>query len=272
MAYKELIKEISTVINGKFETISANYNFDLGDEFEIALCEFFELILPEKYGVCRGFAVTQDDKKAGDDIIIYDKERFHRLRLIEKNRFDRKVEIPIEAVYAYFEAKHKLILNGNDENFEKALKQTILFKELKREERKVLSLDHNIGFGNFFSIDGRPKWPSSANPIYTGIISRKFGTTDLRVLTQKVEKLNNLDICPDLIFAGPDIIIKTDVIEHETEHDNSPFVLKDNNPLHIFEKENSAFAIGIIQILFALDNIRLGKMPYTKILMEAVKK
>lgn len=269
MAYTKLISEITTVINRKFEAISANYNFDLGDEFEYAICDFLDLILPEKYGVCRGFAVTKSDEKAGDDIIVYDKERFHRLRLIDKKSFEKKIEVPIEAVYAYFEAKHKLICNGVKSNFRKAVEQTESIKQLERQGRKLLSIDHNIGLGDMFSVDRRPKWPNIANPIFTGIIARQF--EDDGNLKAEVINLNQLIMAPDIIIAGENHIIKTEVIDNEIEHLDSPFFIKGNNPLMHYEKQNSAFAIGIIQILYALDNIRLGRMPYSKIIMEAIK-
>jgi hypothetical protein len=269
MAYAKLISEITSVINRKFETISANYNFDLGDEFEYAICDFLNLILPEKYGVCRGFAVTKSDEKAGDDIIVYDKERFHRLRLIDKNSFEKKIEVPIEAVYAYFEAKHKLVCNGSDSNFQKAVEQTEAIKKLERQDRKMLSIDHNIGLGDMFSLDGRPKWPKIANPIFTGIIARQF--EDYGNLNSEVLNLNQMINAPDIIIAGDNHIIKPEVIDNEKEHNDSPFYIKENNPLIHYEKQNSAFAIGIIQILYALDNIRLGRMPYSKIIMEAIK-
>lgn len=270
MAYSNLISEITSVIDRKFGEISARYNFDYGDEFEFAICDFLNLILPEKFGVCRGFAVTKSGDLAGDDIIVYDKERFHRLRLVEgSNSFEKKIEIPIEAVYAYFEAKHKLICVGKDSNFQKAIEQTQSFKDLNREDRKMLSIDHNIGLGDVFSMDKRPKWPDIANPIFTGIIARQLDSKN--DLKSEISKLNQKPNSPDLIIAGVDVVVKTEVIDHQTNHDDSPFFIKESNPLIDYEKPNSAFAIGIIQTLYALDNIRLGKMPYSKIIMEAVK-
>ena len=53
------------------------------------------IFLPSKYGVCRGFVVNRHGDKAGDDIIIYDQEKFPTLRLLPKDDFSLKEEIPI---------------------------------------------------------------------------------------------------------------------------------------------------------------------------------
>ena len=95
-----------------FELIAARYNFDYGDEFEFALCDALRAILPERFGVCRGFIVASDGRSAGDDLIIFDRIRFPTLRLLRQDSFARKEQIPVEAVYAYIEAKHTLVLTG----------------------------------------------------------------------------------------------------------------------------------------------------------------
>ncbi|WP_049018411.1 DUF6602 domain-containing protein, partial [Burkholderia multivorans] len=95
MAYKNFVGNVSKQVDGLFASISARYNFDLGDEFELAVCDILRQILPEKYGICRGFVVTRDDKSAGDDIIIFDSQRIPTLRFLTRNRWDRKEEIPV---------------------------------------------------------------------------------------------------------------------------------------------------------------------------------
>jgi hypothetical protein len=42
-------------VEARLQDIEAIYNFDLGDEFEVAICALPEHILPAKYGVCREF-------------------------------------------------------------------------------------------------------------------------------------------------------------------------------------------------------------------------
>jgi hypothetical protein len=101
--YDNFLPRLQNKIETFFASIKANYNFDLGDEFEIQICKLLRLFLPSKYGVCRGFVVNRYGDKAGDDIIIFNQERFPTLRLLPKDDFSLKEEIPIEADYAYFE-------------------------------------------------------------------------------------------------------------------------------------------------------------------------
>lgn len=101
MNYDNYVLKLSQKINSTFEEIEAEYNFELGNEFEVVLCNILRDFLPEKFGVCRGFVVDELGNKAGDDIIIFDQVNFPTLRTLGNNQFLRKENIPIEAVYAY---------------------------------------------------------------------------------------------------------------------------------------------------------------------------
>jgi len=68
--YDQFLENIGKKFNEYFINISAINNFDYGDEYEVALCKALASILPERYGVCRGFIVTMCGNYAGDDIII----------------------------------------------------------------------------------------------------------------------------------------------------------------------------------------------------------
>lgn len=39
MAYKNFVGNVSKQVDGLFASISARYNFDLGEEFELAVCD-----------------------------------------------------------------------------------------------------------------------------------------------------------------------------------------------------------------------------------------
>jgi len=96
--YNNYLKNISNRYSNLIGEISANYNFDLGMEFELVLCEILRKILPNKFGICRGFWVAENGKKEGDDIIIYDQIRFPQIRLLDKNNFAHsqlKLHMPI---------------------------------------------------------------------------------------------------------------------------------------------------------------------------------
>lgn len=78
--YDNYPQRLSRQILSRFLEIEAIYNFEFGDETEIALCQILINILPDKYGVCRGFVINKEGVKAGDDIIIYDKMNFPLIR------------------------------------------------------------------------------------------------------------------------------------------------------------------------------------------------
>src|SRR5262249_21823428 len=105
MLYNDYLSKISTRFRNLLDEISANSNFDYGPEFEIALCVALRAVLPSRFGVCRGWVVPGSGNPAGDDLVIYDRDRFSTLRMIEQDNFARKEEIPLEAVCAYIEAK-----------------------------------------------------------------------------------------------------------------------------------------------------------------------
>jgi hypothetical protein len=166
--YDNYVVNLSSKFSRALEDISAEYNFDYGDEFEIAICKVLRLFLPIKYGVCRGHVVNSNGQKQGDDIIIYDQERFPTLKINQKDDFSRKENIPIEAVYAYIEAKHKL----DFDTFDKAFEQISNVKELILERKKTGTyqldpyIDDNGLSHNVMSL------PKYRNPVFCMILSR----------------------------------------------------------------------------------------------------
>ncbi|UCS95037.1 hypothetical protein KZP23_08515 [Echinicola marina] len=130
--YGNYVKTLNDKFIRRLEDIEAEFNFDYGDEFEIAICEILRSFLPQKFGICRGFVVDSKGNTAGDDIIIYDQERFPTLKLVHRNDYSRKEKIPIEAVYAYIEAKHNILINDDPNKcvLRKAIAQCTSVKEL----------------------------------------------------------------------------------------------------------------------------------------------
>lgn len=280
MAYQKLIENISIAIESQFKEISTRYNFDYGDEFEIALCELLSKILPSKYGICRGFVVTEDEQFGGDDIIIYDKERFPTLRLLGKNKFEKKQDIPIEAVYAYIEAKHTLFLNEkkNGQSIYKAFEQVDKIKSLSRERRNLLSIDPYTTFGNFFTAT-RNDWPEYTNPIFGCIISRFVKDTPKSEIITSNELFDSLKkaelpkniLHPDLIILGEhDMLLPLIPKGEEKFNYESPFLINKSELIHK-TTQTSSLAIGITMLLYALDTIKLGKMPFKRIIGEQLK-
>ena len=133
MLYENYIERLSKRYLTELESIKVGYNFDYGDEYEIAVCRVLRLFLPTKYGVCRGFIVASDDERVGDDIIIYDKSKFPTLGLRDENEWSRKEFIPVEAVLGYIEAKNTL----DEDTLPMALKQVSEAKNLCLKRKKV---------------------------------------------------------------------------------------------------------------------------------------
>ena len=79
--YNNIIEKISNEFGRELSSIVATYNFEYGEEFEIAICKILRKILPNKYGICRGFVVDKEGKAEGDDIIIYDQELYPTFKI-----------------------------------------------------------------------------------------------------------------------------------------------------------------------------------------------
>src|SRR4051812_22586008 len=103
MAYTDYLVKFAENFEARYAAIAAKYNFDLGDEFEIAFCETMRTVLPGRFGICRGFLVNRKEESAGDDIIIFDRDQFPTLRMLPQNDYSRKEHVPVEATCAYIE-------------------------------------------------------------------------------------------------------------------------------------------------------------------------
>ncbi len=278
LLYGNYIRTLSEKFERRLEDISAEINFELGDEFEIALCEILRSFLPNKYGICRGFVVDAIGNKKGDDIIIYDQERFPTLKINPKDNYSRLENIPIEAVYAYIEAKHTL----NDESFDKALQQIIEVKELclKREKRQILQYDNFIKPQGY--INNLKHLPDFRNPVFTMIIGRfavnktnnkKSDNIDeiYDFLDNKLNTMPKSVYLPELIVAGKSNFLWSHYVDEIGISRPSLFYLL-NNEKRKHEnkmKENLAFGISLAHMMAALDFINLGKMPWEDIINDA---
>lgn len=271
MAYKTLFDKLASSIERRFSQITAKYAFDNGDEFEIALCELLTSILPEKYGVCRGFIIDEQDSYAGDDIIIYAKDRFPTIRIEANNTFSIKQQIPFEAAYCYIEAKHTLVFGKPEsgQGFEKAFSQAAKAKSLFREDRDAFAIDPYIVLQNLEQVDST-HLPQIQNPMYTAIIARHV---KIEGDGQLIDAFNRCIIpkgmpYPDLVVAGEKDLLFPGLSGNENIVYESPFFVEGRSKLiHKKIESTSAIAVGIVMLLYALDRIRLGKMPYTKMIM-----
>ena len=97
MAYWDYLKNFAKRFQDRFDQIAARHNMKLGDEFETAVCKIIRDVVPNRFGVCRGYVVNDAAEAAGDDIIIFDRDRFPTLRLLPQNDFSKLEDIPVES-------------------------------------------------------------------------------------------------------------------------------------------------------------------------------
>jgi len=271
MSYLGFTDKINQKFENVFSEISSVYNFDNGVEFELAICDVLKVLLPSKYGVTRGHIVTQDGDEVGDDIIIYDSEHFPTLRLLNEETIGRKQHIPVEAVYAYIEAKHTLFLSddsNNSQSLQKALEQVAKVKNLPRKDVPLSQINKHIKLGG--ASRENENWPDTFNPMYTAIFGRFFKIDPDNYVPKGAEALINLllnkfaDSKPDLLIGGADFIALPAV---GTEI-NSPFFIPGKSTLYSFHTKDKSFGIGITNLLFAIENIKLGEIYWPQILAD----
>lgn len=272
MAYSDFLRNISSKFEALFEEISAEYNFDYGPEFEIAFCKVLRVLLPWKYGICRGFVVTNEGVATGDDIIIYDQERFATLWLLEDKIYAQKQKIPVEAVYAYIEAKHTLCLEGDrGQSLLKAFSQVESVKSLTRGKVPLNQITPHITMSDF-NFKRPDYWPNYFNPIYGAIISRHVRIKEnekacgvdefLPTLKEYCLRASKLENPPDMIVAGANALVLPAV----NRQIKSPFFIKDHSYLEAFKSDEQAFGVGLTSMMYALDSIVLGTIHWPTIL------
>lgn len=250
--------------------IKAEYNFDYGDEFEIAICSVLREVLPSRVGVCRGFIVAEDGSKAGDDIILFDAARFPTLRHLGGD-LARKEQVPIEAVLAYIEAKHTLNLDGDSgQSLENALRQIAAVKRLKREpvgHRQIGLIELPPNFN--IAID--PGWPAIRNPILCAVWARNVNTgaqgehaeSLLRRIIELTGSLTNFE-CADLIAAGR-LLAAPATVTGPGRTAARPF-LAAKAELTGSVHGCGTLGLAVFYLMWAIEWIELGLMPWGRML------
>ncbi|HWB02964.1 MAG TPA: DUF6602 domain-containing protein [Verrucomicrobiales bacterium] len=272
------MKTLSEKFESALSEIEVEHNFEFGNEFEIAICKVLRRILPRDFGICRGYVVNKEGKQAGDDIIIYDQSRFPTLRSLVQDRFEQKERIPIEAGYAYIEAKHTLYLDGaSGQSLEKALQQVDDVKALCKG-RLPLSPQSVVPYLTFptdFVVQYPKGWPDIKNPMFTAIIARRVisvgGTVDAARLSGALpfNHWKSKDANPpDLIIAGSDLVGFPLLYEDSGAWDAIPLMTPGRTKFAIGETAGIAFGRGLACLLYALDWIELRKMPWDLIMMD----
>jgi uncharacterized protein DUF6602 len=283
LLYGDFVRTIATTFDQALQNIAVEHNFELGDEFEVPLCKILRKVLPQKFGICRGYAINRDGDVAGDDIIIYERMRFPTARLIDDD-WSLKQRVPIEAVLAYIEAKHSLTLEGDGgQSLLKALAQAAAVKALcnQREEVPLRQVAHGFHLAEgIFQINQVDGWPTIRNPVYSAVISRyvriKAGEpviSDPQTIRTEIiaRPQQNMTEVPDMICAGASVIALPAKISAPDVRLLIPFAVGAPIDMPVAVTENIAFGIAIAHLMWALDYIELGAMPWAPIISDALK-
>lgn len=274
--YDSLIERISKRFDTRLSQIEGEFGFEYGNEFEIALCEILREVLPSKFGICRGYVVSAEGEKEGDDIIIYDAERFSTFKFLKPFDFSRKEIIPIEAFYAYIEAKHSIIINDFDHrsSIAKALTQVIKVKKLILKRKKTESNKHwTIGNMNF---------PEFSNPVFTMIIAKNVklkGKSKIlspeeidihaRSLYTKDDEKNAMCYPDSLILGKSNFMSMFKTIGEDVI--STIFNINDSTPKYgVYKTDDTAFGMGLSHLLGAINMIELGTFPWIDIINEVI--
>jgi hypothetical protein len=277
MIYDGYLRTVADRFEQLFRQISATYNFDLGPEFEIALCKALRVVLPQRFGICRGFVVTADGQSAGDDIIIFQRDRFGTLRLLEQDRFEQKEKIPLETVCAYIEAKHTLTIHGEGaQSLSKALTQVAKVSALPREQVPLTQITHHVHFPT--PISRPPDWPQYHNPLYRVIWARQVRIDGQSPPTDDKDSIHaafreaSISDGVDLVVAGPDFIC-IPVVKHVPSEAfskvTSPFLVPGVSTLGRSYVPGLGYAVGVLELLWALDTMQMGRMPWHRLVGDA---
>ncbi|MGF6332064.1 hypothetical protein ABH909_004942 [Pseudomonas sp. BS3782 TE3695] len=253
--YGGYIERLARKVEARLQDIEAIYNFDLGDEFELALCALLEDVLPAKYGVCRGFVVAEDGTKAGDDLIIYDKMASPTLRSSLSRQFPVKEQIPVDAVYAYIECKHSISDAGV---LEKAIGQAEAVKKLVLTRRALANPDYEAD-GPIYNGKVRD-WPRTFPPLknqpFCAVFARKFSPDVLLPSTSN-------ELTPDLLVLGNDhIATQTVNLGPDGLKSSLFFDSKYGAGLCVESAPTNAYGLGLVTLLQALSWTELLPMDW----------
>ena len=152
MKYKNFLERVSSSFQARVNEIITEWNFDQGNEFETVVGLILREMLPEKYGICRGFVTPEDGDPKGDDLIIYDRLSAPLLRPTNGFEFTRKEYVPVESVYAYIEVKKTIQISekSSGNSLAKAIKQVREVKEIARKTRALNEIVDNINTSDKF--------------------------------------------------------------------------------------------------------------------------
>ena len=272
--YADFVKKIAERFDAALAEIEVEHNFEYGDEFEIAICKTLRRVLPHKFGICRGYVVSRDGRVAGDDIIVYERLRFPTLRAVE-GEFGQKERVPVEAVFAYIEAKHTLQLLGDGpSSLQKAIQQINQVRAVCSEREPVPTTQITPTISVNVPVQSPKGFPAIRNPLYTMVFGRQVRRENRgEVMSNPREIESTLMECvtggqrpPDFVLAGASHVALPAILKNGPPPSFvSPFLTGDA----ILMGRTSpmiTFGVAVSHLLWALDWIDLGRMPWNHII------
>jgi hypothetical protein len=268
--YKDLVGKLTRRLSARLSLIEAQYNFDLGDEYEVALCEVLSDMLPARYGVCRGTVVTVDGEEAGDDLIIYDRLSYPTLRSSLGQNFAIKEQVPIEAAYAYIECKHSVELADTlkqSQTLAVAVEQVRTVKALasKRQPNPNHHYKDQDRFKRRKSADFPAPFPELKNELFGMVFARKFK------LAKPTSSPSNIEIGkehgPDLLIVGEDLLFTPSVVLGPDGIRSSLFFSSSfQSTLRLEKAPGSAIGLGLLTLLHVINWMELLPIDYATVL------
>ena len=235
--------------------------------------------------------VNAEGTRAGDDIVIFERSRFPTLALRDRADYARKEFIPIEAAYAYIEVKHTLHLEDEgSQGLSNATKQVSKVKQLCSAREEITAADVFGPYTNapWISDTVSPPrgMPSIKNPMYGMILARnvsraegKPNLTDPTEVKEAIEEIlptiaTEPGYEPDLLLLSENAVV-VPVLPSEREGiewDTRPFLVQGQTEHFPQGVEGVAVGIGLSQLMYALEWIQLGVLPWGKIVIDAINK
>lgn len=268
--YKDLSGKLTRRLSARLSLIEAQYNFDFGDEYEVALCEVLTDILPARYGVCRGSLVTVDGEEAGDDLIIYDRMSYPTLRSSVAQNFAIKEQVPIEAAYAYIECKHGVTLASTLEaskELAKGVSQVRAAKALasKRAPNPNSTYLDQERFKDRKADHFPTPFPEFKNELFGVVFTKKAEILDDNVNPESI--VVGGEHGPDLLILGEDILFTPSVLLGPDGIQSALFFSSSFQPSLRYEPvAGSAMGLGILTLLHAINWIELLPIDYAQVL------
>ena len=281
--YHDYIDTLSKRFLANLSTIETEHNFEYGVEFEIVLCETLRSALPDKVGIARGYVVDADGQRAGDDIVLFERHRFPSLALRDRDNYSRKEFIPAEATYCYIEAKHTLNLTGDDaQSLSVACEQVKKVKALcsKRERVPLNQILPHVSLRQGMKVTTPENFPSYLNPSFAAIIARQVRRKKGEQVIANPNEINS--ILTSLSLTGPelpDIMVlgESNVVfpvvpsgQSNSARVSSPFFIPNLSTYRTRIANGLAFGIGLVSIMWAVEWIQLGTMPWSRIIADAL--